>query len=158
MENDKYFMRRCLELGSIALENGDAPVGSLIVLTGEIIGESFESVKSIFDPAAHAELLAIRAACKKLSTLNLTGAELYTNVEPCVMCAFAIRQTGISRVVFGMPNYKIGGANSEVAVLTDAKFPAKFAPPEICENILPAECEMLWQEFLTRKTIQDTRR
>lgn len=140
-------MRRCLELARIALENGDAPVGALIVSSGEIISEGIESVKSKLDPTAHAEIEAIRAACEKFNTLDLSGATLYTNVEPCVMCAFAIRQTGIRTVVFGISNNKVGGANSKFAVLADADFPAKFAPPEIRAGVLSEECENLFQDF-----------
>ena len=144
---DKDFVRRCLELGRIALETGDAPVGSLIVLAGKIAGEGVESVKSKLDPTAHAEILAIRAACEKLQTLDLSGATLYTNVEPCVMCAFAIRQTGISVVVLGISNSEVGGANSKFPVLTDSNFPAKFAPPQIRKGILSEECEYLASEI-----------
>jgi len=147
MKRDENFMRRCLEFGSIALAAGDAPVGSLVVLTGKIVGEGIESVKSKLDPTAHAEILAVRAACQKLRTLNLSGATLYTNVEPCVMCAFAIRQSGISQVIFGISNAQVGGANSSYKVLTDSKFPAKYAPPEIRSGISLAECENLQLDF-----------
>ena len=151
MANDENLMRRCLELGRIALGSGDAPVGSLILFGGKILAEGVESVKSNYDPAAHAEILAVRSACEKLQTLDLSGAVLYTNVEPCVMCAFAIRQTGISTIIFGLSNARVGGANSIFAVLTNPAFPAKFAPPEIRTGILSAECEKLWQEFQARR-------
>lgn len=144
---DEDLMRRCLELGGEALAVGDAPVGSLIVKRGEIIAEGIEAVKSKKDPTAHSEIEAIRAACEKLHTLNLNDCDLYTNVEPCVMCAFAIRQTGIQRIVFGISNNEVGGANSKFAVLSDTGFPAKFAPPEICGGVLLEECEALRQRF-----------
>lgn len=147
MTRDENFLRRCLELGRIALERGDAPVGSLIVLAGKIIGEGIESVKSKLNPTSHAEILAVRAACEKLQTLDLSGGVLYTNVEPCVMCAFAIRNAGISAVVFGISNSEVGGVNSTFKVLTDPGFPAKFAPPEIRSAVLLEECENLRREF-----------
>ena len=140
-------MRRCLELGRIALATGDAPVGSVIVLARKIVGEAVESVKSKLDPTAHAEILAVRAACVKLQTLDLSGAMLYTNVEPCVMCAFAIRQTGISTVIFGISNGEVGGASSKFPVLTDAGFSAKYATPQIRTGILLDECECLAREI-----------
>lgn len=155
MINDENFMRRCLDLGKIALDGGDAPVGSLIFFEDEILAEGVEAVKANYDPTAHAEMLAVKNACEKLKTLDLSGTVLYTNVEPCVMCAFAIRQTGISGVVFGMSNNQVGGMNSKFAVLSDPSFPAKFAPPEIRMNILPEECEKLWQEFLERRSRLD---
>ena len=70
------------------------------------------------------------------------------NVEPCVMCAFAIRRTGIQRVVYGISNREVGGANSKFPVMVDADFPAKFAPPEIVVNVLPEECELIRRKFL----------
>lgn len=140
-------MRRCLQLGRAALTAGDAPVGSLIVVGGKIIAEGIESVKSKNDPTAHAEIEAVRVACDKLGVLDLREATLYTNVEPCVMCAFAIRQTGVCAVVFGLSNSQVGGASSKYPVLTALDFPAKYSPPEIRAGILLAECESVQQEF-----------
>lgn len=140
-------MRRCLELGRIALAGGDAPVGSLIAIGDEIIAEGIESVKRKKDPTAHAEIEAVRLACEKLRTLDLSGATLYTNVEPCVMCAFAIRQTGIGRVIFGLSNAEVGGASSKFPVLTEPDFPLKYPPPEIRAGVLITECEYLQVEF-----------
>lgn len=139
MKNDEDFMRRCLELGQIALAGGDAPVGSLIVIGGKIIAEGIESVISKTDPTAHAEIEVVRFACEKLDAVNLTDATLYTNVEPCVMCAFAIRQAGISTIIFGLSNDKIGGANSKFPILTDAVFAAKYDPPVILSGFLTTE-------------------
>lgn len=150
--NDEDLMRRCLILARLALENGDAPVGCVIVSENQIIAEGIESVRQTKDPTAHAEIVDVKIACEKMQTLDLSGATLYSNVEPCVMCAFAIRQTGICRVVYGISNREVGGANSKFAVLTDAYFAAKFALPEIRADVLKEECEMLWREFLEHRT------
>lgn len=141
MSNDEDFMRRCLKLGRIAMKNGDAPVGSLIVFNGQNIAEGIESVKSKNDPTAHAEIEAVREACRKLETLNLSGATLYTNVEPCWMCSYSIRQTQISRVVFGSRNEQIGGVTSEFSVLLNDNL--KPPVPEIVAGILRVECDMI---------------
>lgn len=145
MSSDEDLMRRCLELGRIALENGDAPVGSLIVFDGRVIAEGIESVKSKNDPTAHAEIEAVREACRKLETLDLSGGTLYTNVEPCWMCSYAIRQTQIGKVVFGSRNVKVGGASSKFAVLRDENL--KPPKPLIEAGILRQECERLLAEF-----------
>jgi tRNA(adenine34) deaminase len=155
MRNDEDFMRLCLELGRVALIAGDAPVGSLIVIGDEIIAEGVESVKSKHDPTAHAEIEAVRLACEKLNSLDLRGATLYTNVEPCVMCAFAIRQTGIGTVIFGLSLDQVGGANSKFPVLTDSDFPLKYAPPEILSGVLLGECENLHREFRELRKIKN---
>lgn len=154
MKNDEDFMRHCLELGRIALIAGEAPVGSLIVIGGNIIAEGRESVKTKTDPTAHAEIEVVRLACKKLGALDLRNATLYTNVEPCVMCAFAIRQTGIRQVIFGLSNLQIGGATSKYPILTDSNFPSKHAPPEIFAGVLLAECENLLREFQELRNIK----
>ncbi len=146
--NDENLMRRCLTLARFALENGDAAVGCVIVSENEIVAEGIESVRQLRDPTAHAEVIAVRIACEKMQTLHLSDLVLYTNVEPCIMCAFAIRQTGIRRVVYGISNREVGGANSKFPVLADADFSAKFAPPETVIDVLPEECEIIWREFL----------
>lgn len=122
MKTDEVLMRRCLELGKIAFQKGDAPVGALIALNGQVIAEAFESVKAKNDPTAHAEIEAVRASCPRRESLNLSGAIIYTNVEPCIMCAFAIRQTGIKRVIFGISNNKVGGASSNFANFKRCQF------------------------------------
>ena len=155
MGKDEDFMRRCLALGRIALAGGDAPVGALIVFDGEIIAEGVEAVRKKNDPTAHAEIEAVRLAAGKLQTLDLRGATLYTNVEPCVMCAFAIRQTGVGAVVFGLSNSEVGGATSKFPVLTDAGFPAKHPPPEIRAGVSLAECDDLLQDFREFRKIKE---
>jgi len=139
--NNEDLVRRCLELGKIAGQSGDAPVGSLVVFDGQIIAEGIESVKSKNDPTAHAEIEAVREACRKLNRLDLSGATLYTNVEPCWMCSYAIRQTRIGKVIFGSRNVKTGGASSEFAVLLDEKL--KPPVPSITAGVLQTECDAL---------------
>ncbi len=139
--NDEDLMRRCLELGRTARQNDDAPVGSLIVLDEQIIAEGIESVKSKNDPTAHAEIEAVREACRKLNCLDLSGATLYTNVEPCWMCSYTIRQTRIGKVIFGSRNVKTGGMSSEFVILLNEKL--KPPVPAIIGGVLKAECDAL---------------
>lgn len=149
MTNDETLMRRCLELGRIALESGDALVSSLIARNGAVIAEASEAVKRKKDPTAHAEIEAIRAACEKLQTLDLSDCVLYTSVEPCWMCSYAIRQTGISRVCFGSRNSNVGGINSKFAVLLDENL--KLPVPKIQAEVLPEECERLPAELRNKE-------
>ena len=141
MTSPEQSMQRCLELGRIAASHGDAPVGSVIVRDGQIIAEGIEAVRSNNDPTAHAEIEAIRAACRDLATLDLTGSILYTNVEPCWMCAYAIRQTRISTVIFGTSNTEVGSVHSSVAVLIDAR--VAMPVPHVEAGLLRDECDQL---------------
>ena len=124
-------MRRCLQLAEMAGRAGDAPVGAVIVRDGVILAEAFEQVRSPLDVAGHAEILAIRQACRELGSINLEGCTLCTNVEPCWMCSFAIRETGISRVVIGRPVTDVGGATSRYPLLTDPEIDGWGAPPTV---------------------------
>lgn len=94
-------MDRAIALARRALVEGDGPCGSVVVRGGEVLGESGNRVTSDGDPAAHAELLAIRAACRRLGNTNLSGSTLYTTMEPCPMCCGAILGAGIGSLVLG---------------------------------------------------------
>jgi guanine deaminase len=101
MAMKKEFMKRAIELSRLNVEtSAGGPFGAVIVLNGKVIGEGSNSVTSINDPTAHAEVMAIRQACKDLSQFDLTGAEIYTSCEPCPMCLSAIYWARISKIYF----------------------------------------------------------
>jgi tRNA(adenine34) deaminase len=122
-------------------------VGSVVVHHGQIIAEGIEGVKAQQDVTWHAEIEAVRKACQTLRTLNLRDCTLYTNVEPCVMCSYAIRQTGISQVVIGMETASLGGVSSACAILTDPTIPGWGSPPVVVTDILREECLALRSEY-----------
>jgi len=130
-EEAARWMRRCLEVAEEARTGGDAPVGAVIVRNDELIAEAFEAVVSRQDGTAHAEMIAIRRACRALGTMDLSGSTLYTNVEPCWMCSFAIRETGIGQVVIGVPVEDIGGVTSRYPILSDSGVADWGPPPKI---------------------------
>ena len=99
-------MRRALELARRAEEEGEVPIGALVVLDGEVIGEGWNRPIAAADPTAHAEIQALRAAAKKTGNYRLTGAELYVTLEPCDMCVGAMFHARIARVVFGAKDPK----------------------------------------------------
>jgi tRNA(adenine34) deaminase len=152
MMTDEEMMRRCLDLARVASEKGDFPVGSLILQDGRIVARGIEAVKVSNDPTAHAEIKALRSACERFRTLDLSGCVLYTNVEPCWMCSYAIRQTRIARVVFGLRNEKVGGVSSKFRVLVDDAL--KLPLPEIEAEILHEECRLLLIEHQRRNQRQ----
>jgi tRNA(adenine34) deaminase len=103
---DSDFMRRALELAQQAQQKGEVPIGALVVLNGEVIGEGWNRPIAASDPTAHAEVQAMRAASQKLENYRLTGATLYVTLEPCDMCVGAMFHARIARVVYGAKDPK----------------------------------------------------
>ena len=103
---DEVFMRRALELARRAEQEGEVPIGALVVLNGEVIGEGWNRPIAAVDPTAHAEIQALRAAARKTGNYRLTGAELYVTLEPCDMCVGAMFHARIARAVFGATDPK----------------------------------------------------
>ena len=109
-------MRRALELARRAEEEGEVPIGALVVLDGEIIGEGWNRPIAAADPTAHAEIQAMRAAAKKTGNYRLTAAELYVTLEPCDMCVGAMFHARIARAVFGAKDPKKLVLKNQVAL------------------------------------------
>src|SRR5262245_8347305 len=133
-------MRRCVALASIAADAGETAVGALVVRGDSVIAEGSECTRRLLDPSAHAEVMALRAACQREGTLVLAGCELYTTVEPCVLCSYAIRRTGIARVVYGVAAGEAGGVTSRHSVLTDDGLMGFSPPPNIVSGVLAQDC------------------
>ncbi len=134
------YMRRCLELAVKAALAGDTAVGALIVCGDEVVGEGVERTRAARDPSAHAEVEAIRRACQHLDTLDLRGCSLYSTVEPCVLCGYAIRRTGIAHVVYGVPAGQAGACTSSYAILADCHLEGWPQVPEVTGGVLADEC------------------
>src|SRR3954447_9908786 len=98
----EHFMRRCLDLAVMAREQGNTPVGSVVVLDGTIVGEGIETLPAGTSITGHAEILACQAALDVISRRDLAGATLFTTAEPCYMCSYAIRQLRVAKVVYGL--------------------------------------------------------
>lgn len=130
---DKHgpYLERCRELARRAEKRGDTPVGAVVALNGEIMAEAEEEVPTGSDPFAHAELLVVRRAMQALNGRELKRATLYTTVEPCLLCSFAIRESGIGRVVIERPVSEIGGATSSFPILTTDAIDRWGLPPGV---------------------------
>jgi tRNA(adenine34) deaminase len=113
---DESMMRRALELARCAEEEGEVPVGALVVLEGEVIGEGWNRPIAAADPTAHAEIQAMRAAARKLGNYRLTGSTLYVTLEPCDMCVGAMFHARVERVVFGATDPKKRVLKSNVSL------------------------------------------
>ena len=122
-ESDIGFMRRALELARRAQDEGEVPVGAVLVKDGEIVGEGWNRPIAANDPTAHAEIQALRAAAQGLGNYRLPGTTLYVTLEPCPMCAGAIVHARVGRVVFGARDPRSGAAGSVFDLLpSDERF------------------------------------
>ncbi len=138
--DDIFYMKEALELAKEAYELDEVPVGSLVVLDGNIISRGYNRKEIDGIATSHAEIIAINEACKKLGTWRLDNCVLYTTVEPCMMCVGAILQSRIGRVVYGTSNDSFGylrKVNSNKISVTD--------------SVLDKECASLLSEFFKKK-------
>jgi tRNA(adenine34) deaminase len=148
---DIAMMRRCIHLSATSTRLGELPFAALICKGGEVIVESTNRVVQSADVVHHAELVAISEAQKILGRADLSGCTLYSTVEPCAMCAFAVRETGIGRVAFSISSPIMGGL-SKWNVLRDTELshalPEVFGPvPEVIVGLLRQEAEDVWQAW-----------
>lgn len=125
-------MQRALALADMAAAAGEVPVGAVVVLQGRIIGEGANRTRTDRDPTAHAEIVAIRAACGHLSHDRLTGAELWVTLEPCAMCAGAIAHARIARLIYAASDPKGGGVAHGARVFAH---PTCHHRPEVIDGI-----------------------
>ena len=133
-------MRRCIELARRALDTGDSPVGSLIVKGDELVSEGIEAVRARQDATAHAEVEALRSAFRERESRDLTGCTLYTTVEPCIMCAYAIRLARISVVVTGARGGDAEQLLNGHVILIDERVAPNHPPPAVIRDVLADEC------------------
>lgn len=141
-------MLRALELANEAFNNDEVPVGAVIVRGNEIIAEASNRVITDNDPTAHAEMLAIRTAAKKLGTTHLIDCDLYVTLEPCAMCAQAISWARLNRLYYGAADDKSGGITVGAKVYSHASC---HHVPDIYDNIHANESALLLKEFFKRK-------
>lgn len=141
--NHQHYMRRALELAGQAAEHGDVPVGCVIVRDGEVIGEGCNRREERGDATAHAELEAIRDACKKTGSWRLNGCTLYVTMEPCPMCAGGIINARVDAVRYGARDGKAGACGS-VLNLFEERFNHK---PRLYQGPLEEECEQVLRKF-----------
>jgi tRNA(adenine34) deaminase len=147
--NSEELMREALVVAKSALSTGDVPVGAIVVnKDGVIVGKGFNQREANNDPTAHAEVVAIRNAAARLQNSRLDGCTLIVTLEPCAMCAGAIAQSRISKLVFGAWDEKAGAVGSVWDVLRD---PRSIYKVEVTSGVLEDECAGLLKEFFSDK-------
>lgn len=142
---DEQYMRRALELASMAAEMGEVPVGAVIVRksTGEIVGEGFNRRETARHALAHAEILAIDVACRRLGGWRLPDCAMYVTLEPCPMCSGAIIQARIDEVYYGADDPKSGAVCSVQQMFS---LPYNWRP-QLVPGILKEECSAVLTDF-----------
>jgi tRNA(adenine34) deaminase len=142
--DDVRFMRCALREAERAREEQEVPVGAVVVRKGRVIARAHNRPIRSKDPTGHAEILALRRAAKKLGNYRLNGSILYVTIEPCAMCAGAIVQARVKRLVYGAPDPKAGAAGSALAVLNHPRLNHRV---EVTEGILETEGARLLRDF-----------
>ncbi|MGI6538232.1 MAG: tRNA adenosine(34) deaminase TadA [Caldicoprobacterales bacterium] len=143
-----YFMKEALEEAKKAYELDEVPIGAVVVKDGKIIGRGHNSRERKQDPTLHAEIIAIRQAAAELGSWRLTDCELYVTIEPCPMCAGAILQSRIPRVIYGARDPKAGCAGSLYNLLEDSRFNHRA---EVVEGVLEEECAEIIRGYFRQK-------
>jgi tRNA(adenine34) deaminase len=144
LEADAHWMRLALAQAQQAAALGEVPVGAVAVLNGEIIGTGFNRKETDLDPVAHAEMIALRAAATAVQNWRLIGVTLYCTLEPCPMCAGAMIQARLPRLVYGARDTRFGADGSVVDVLRAPEFNHRVA---ITSGVLEEEAAVLLQQF-----------
>ncbi|MBT9537510.1 MAG: tRNA adenosine(34) deaminase TadA [Nitrospirae bacterium] len=148
-EKDIYFMRLALEEASLAFSEGEVPVGAVLVIEDVVISRTHNTRESSKDPTAHAELIAVRSGAEKGSSWRLSEATLYVTKEPCIMCAGAMVNARLGRLVYGCKDEKGGAVDSLYKLLSDRRLNHQV---EVVSGILKDECaEMLIKFFKERR-------
>ena len=140
-------MQRALDLATGAARDGEVPVGAVVVQGGTIIGEGVNRTRRDLDPSAHAEIVAIRAACAALGSDRLSGCDLWVTLEPCAMCAGAIAHARIDRLVYAAPDPKGGGVDHGARVFAQRTC---HHCPEVIGGVGESAAASLLKDFFAR--------
>ena len=151
--NDEFWMRRALNLAERAQADGEVPVGAVMVMGDDCIGEGWNRSIDAHDPTAHAEITALRAGAAQLQNYRLPGATLYVTLEPCAMCAGAIILARIERLVYAAADPRTGAAGSVFNILQSEQLNHRV---ELTGGILEQEAATLLQTFFRNRRIATT--
>ncbi len=141
-------MRIALEEARRAGEEGEVPIGAVLVSAGEVIGRGRNRPIALSDPTAHAEIQALREGGMRVGNYRLPGSTLYVTLEPCIMCAGAILQARVGRLVYGNEDPKGGAVSSLYSLLEDSRLNHLV---EVTSGVLQAECRELLQRFFRER-------
>ena len=143
-EVDARWMRLALGAASEAQGRGEVPVGACVIMVDALLAVAGNRTRMDCDPTAHAEMVALREAAKRFGNYRLTGATVYSTIEPCAMCAGALVQARIKRLVYGAPDERAGAVESQFRICQSSSLNHQI---EVTSGVLGAECRAIMQEF-----------
>jgi tRNA(adenine34) deaminase len=146
-----YWMRRALDQARRAFEAAEVPIGAVIVHEEQVIGEGFNQREMLNDPTAHAEMIAITQAAQALGSWRLLDCTLYVTLEPCPMCAGAIVQARVPRVIYGATDPKAGACHTLYSITDDPRLNHRAL---VLRGVLQEECRAILQEFFAAQRAQ----
>lgn len=145
---DDYYMALALAEARAAYSAGEVPIGAVLVMDGTVIASAHNKRETWQDATAHAEVIVIQAACRKLGRWRLTGATLYVTIEPCPMCAGALVMSRVDRLVYGSADYKAGAVESIFNVVQNAALNHRL---EVTAGVRADECAAIMKDFFKAK-------
>lgn len=151
MADDVFWMQRALQLAQQAYDHGEVPVGAVVVLDGECIGEGYNQPIGLHNPIAHAEMMALQAAGKTMQNYRLPNADLYVSLEPCAMCAAAMVHARIRRLVFATTEPKAGCVVSQQKFFEEPFLNHRVA---VSHGVLAEQATHLLQTFFRKRRLE----
>ncbi len=147
-KQDEHYMREAIKAAQIAEENGDVPIGAVIVYDNQVIGRGYNQREQLRDPTAHAEIIALTQAAAFLDSWRLHGCTIYVTLEPCAMCAGALVLGRLDRLVYGCEDPKAGACGSLYNIVRDERLNHRL---EVTGGLLADECGRLLQDFFRQR-------
>jgi tRNA(adenine34) deaminase len=147
-DQDERFMRVAIREAIAAEEDGDVPIGAVIVKDGQIIGKARNQREVLQDPTAHAEMIALTQAAERMGSWRLEGCTIYVTLEPCPMCAGALVLGRVARLVYGCDDPKAGACGSLYDIVRDARLNHRL---DVTKGVLADDCAALLSEFFRRR-------
>lgn len=149
-EQDQIFMQAAISLAKQAAENGEVPVGAVVVKDGKIIGSGCNSPIGLNDPSAHAEILALRDAANNIGNYRLVDCTLYVTLEPCAMCSGAVQHSRIANLVYGASDLKTGACGSVINLMAEEKLNHHT---KVKSGVLADETGQILSEFFKQRRL-----
>jgi tRNA(adenine34) deaminase len=152
-KSDEELMQIAIKEAQIAEENGDVPIGAVIVYENQIIGKAYNQREQLQDPTAHAEIIALTQAAAFMESWRLRGCTMYVTLEPCPMCAGALVLSRMDRLVYGCEDPKTGAVVSLYNILNDERLNHII---KVTSGVLAEECSDILQQFFRRRRFENT--